>query len=212
LYISTGGASKGGIKLEASCYLLTPKAEFKGKTSTHIDNKGKYTYTGEVVKFRKDEYVMTGPAITFKDPDADKLWKEKYPDLDKKEPSDIVIPPQEIDHIETKLEQKRCAKCKGQQDTEHRCSIHKWDCPKGALIDFTTLEIKTSHKEGSPHILSCSGKKAQGEDLKEATIGLCRELGIKFDSPASLVETLKTGWPDSPERNRLINFLEPVKV
>lgn len=125
----------------------------------------------------------------------------------------LYVSSQEEEHHENMLQQKKCDKCSGYRtDPEHRCRVHRWDCPKGPDIDFTTLDIKTAQAPGELHVFSCSGKTAKGEDFRDATIALCRELRIKFDSPASLADLLKIEFPQSRERDRLINNIAPVKV
>lgn len=77
-YICIGSVGKGGIDYEADAYLLTPPGSFQGEIRSHKDNEGKYTYHGELVKFGKMEFVITGPETIFKDPEAEQLWKRKY--------------------------------------------------------------------------------------------------------------------------------------
>jgi hypothetical protein len=248
LYICVGGVLRGELTFEAKCYLLTPKANYKGEIRTYKDNAGKFTYTREVVKFRKDEYVMTGNEINFTDPDAEQLWQEKYGS----EPGELGVHGANQD-----CEGMKCDVCINREGCENFGLDQEWKCRicgctddmscmtasgpcrwtqknlcsaceskaieipailetedgrvKTSPIDFSSLTTRTATKDGEKHIFTCSGKKASGEDMREATIGLCRELGIKFENPTLLAELLKE-FPQSRQLDILINNLDPVKA
>jgi hypothetical protein len=167
LYTIVGGLSRGVIDYEAEGWPLVLKSEYKGETSKYNDPlKPRGDFSGLVVKYKVD-YVITGPATIFKDPNAEETWKNNYPDLAEPEKH------QQIDPEPSKPNQ----------------------------IDFNTLECKTAPKEGELHIMTCSGKRAEGENLRETAVGLCRELGIKFTHPSDLVQILKADFPDSTNRD-----------
>jgi hypothetical protein len=65
---------------------LVLKADYKGEVRKYLDpSRPRGDFSRIAVKSGKLEFVIVEPMTTFKDPNAERLWREKYPELAREE-------------------------------------------------------------------------------------------------------------------------------